>query len=1211
MKHFKHLTNKETVLSLSKVSHVPINFRPEAKFIPSLIDDFLFKLSNFELRGNEYDENLMSTFFETFIEFLIDLLVQLPTRRFINNILEDQAVLIRCKMSELFMGTHMSNLFGRLVELLQFYLKFELNNHTGEPYHDEDIFRLQCSKNQTFQRISFKLGTNLRELSLLKCADVSNRELLSKYVNKLSLEEIRDLVCCQLLLTSENSIVNNIDFLREVLITNFERNRSHLNTINELPLYPTEKALFSEVSLSSVYYSGKNCIALPKLNLQFLSFSDYLLRNFILFQLESTHAIREDICDVVNRISLTEDEMKSTSFIGWSRMGVPIKSFKIAEVKCPDLGKKAPSSVLGQIVYSVSSYPPSIRTEWDNIRQQEVLFLISLKPSYLVKNQNKFAASFGLTYVRGCEIIEIRDESDKLMNVFSGSNKFEEWKEPFGFKRTVEVSLDPVQYMMDTSKNSSESDDVYNSFKLLIRRDSKENNFKVVLETIKELMNEGCVVPEWLHDILLGYGDPNATQIGLNSCDKLKTNFDIHDTLLDELHAFETLGNIFSIDLINSSNKKAIAYPFRFEIHGCTSLTDLVKNCRLDLLDQSLRINNSQIRNDISKNKFKITLMTCGHKSKAVYQKDKAPKNTTRFTIAQLQAIVTGLQLGLTIIVGPPGTGKTDSATQILHLLYQNHHKQRTLLVAHSNQALNDIFQKITERNVSSRHLLRLGLGEEDLDVEQSFSKIGRVNAVLKRRLELLAEVERLGKVLGIPGSKSHAFTCDSSGYFWFLHILARWEKFTLLIQESRGILPSNDSSVLKLFPYTSFFTDVTRIFCSNSIKQDMNKALSCFKYLKNIFLELEIIRPFEILRSQADRVDYLMTKQSKIVAMTCTHAALKRKELIKLGFRYDSLLVEEAARILEIETFLPMLLQKKNCGNNPLKRIILIGDQHQLPPIVRNSALQKYSHLDQSLFARLIRLGVPYIELNSQGRARPTLAKLYNWRYKHLYDLPCVFEKEFRYSNPGFVFDYQLIDVQDFQGQGESEPTPYFYQNLAEAELLVTVYQYMRLLGYPAWKITILTTYNGQKTLIRDVIDKQCAKNFLFGRPCQVTTVDKFQGQQSDYVLLSLVRTRNVGYLKDVRRLVVAMSRARVGLYIFCRVKVFKNCHEIKPTLQQLLARPNNLALITNEKWGENNRKIGDKVNEFIPVPDLSSMSYHLQFLLKKTISFNHNRTC
>ena len=56
----------------------------------------------------------------------------------------------------------------------------------------------------------------------------------------------------------------------------------------------------------------------------------------------------------------------------------------------------------------------------------------------------------------------------------------------------------------------------------------------------------------------------------------------------------------------------------------------------------------------------------------------------------------------------------------------------------------------------------------------------------------------------------------------------------------------------------------------------------------------------------------------------------------------------------------------------------------------------------------------------------------------------------------------------------------------------MVAVYQYMRLLGYPAFKISILTTYNGQCQLIQDVVQQRCADNDLFGEPGRIATVDK-----------------------------------------------------------------------------------------------------------------------
>lgn len=72
-----------------------------------------------------------------------------------------------------------------------------------------------------------------------------------------------------------------------------------------------------------------------------------------------------------------------------------------------------------------------------------------------------------------------------------------------------------------------------------------------------------------------------------------------------------------------------------------------------------------------------------------------------------------------------------------------------------------------------------------------------------------------------------------------------------------------------------------------------------------------------------------------------------------------------------------------------------------------------------------------------------------------------------------------------------------------------------MRILGYPAEKISIITTYNGQAQLLRDVVESRCANNPLIGVPHKISTVDKYQGQQNDYIILSLVRTRHIGHIR------------------------------------------------------------------------------------------------
>jgi len=478
------------------------------------------------------------------------------------------------------------------------------------------------------------------------------------------------------------------------------------------------------------------------------------------------------------------------------------------------------------------------------------------------------------------------------------------------------------------------------------------------------------------------------------------------------------------------------------------------------------------------------------------YPIDVPKTNAVRFTPAQVEAVTSGTQPGLTVILGPPGTGKTDVATQIINNIYHNFPSQRTLLVAHSNQALNQLFQKIVALDIDERHLLRLGHGEEELETDVSYSKHGRVESFLENGGRYLSEVNRLAASIGVPGD--HGSSCETAGYFDSVFIKPLWTQYWDSVRSEE----LTQDQIVEAFPFHSFFANAPQpLFPSSATRQEVVEiAAGCYRHIVKLFAELADIRPFEILRSARDRANYLLVKEARIIAMTSTHAAMRRQEIANLGFHYDNVIMEEAAQITEIENFIPLALQNPRDGKLPLQRIVLCGDHLQNSPIVQNLAFRQYANLEQSLFLRLVRLGVPTIALDAQGRARPSLAQLYKWRYPSLTNLPSVLTApEFQTANVGLRYDYQFIDVPDYKGKGEMEPTPHFIQNLGEAEYAVALFMYMRLLGYPASRISILTTYAGQRALIRDVLGHRCKNNRLFGMPRIVATVDKYQGEQND----------------------------------------------------------------------------------------------------------------
>lgn len=1112
----------------------------QRRFLYKLMLSFLDDLEKLPTEGPI--ESDVIHYCERFLEFMIDLEASLPTRRFFNVLLDDCQLVLRCTVSALTKREE-GDLFRRLLDLVKFYARFEINDVTGDPLTDAQMSQMHYDSVHALQKVVFAKHPSLREFSLRNVSSVDTRESILKYFSKLNNDDLREVTAYLNLVppkcrdSVENWYRTDPEFLLELLAYRHEKHISQLDEINIMPLYPTEDIIWNENIFPSGYYSGEGCLALPKLNLQFLTLHDYLLRNLQLFRLESTYEIRQDIEDAICRLSpwKTDDAEEPVYFGGWARMAQPITSFFVRRVDKAKIGEVAPVQIVAEVTVNLN-VQSEVKKEWESLRKHDVCFLISVEPKLTIGTKYNYRHSFieqsGVKYVRGCEVLGMLDEEGRIIEDVPDVPK-PTFK---GDSRTFRVLLDPNQYKVDMDKYvEGKSNYVYGNLNVIVRRKPKENNFKAVLHTIRQLMNSDCVLPDWLHDIILGYGDPGAAHYS-RMPDEVAT-LDFNDTFLDIEH-LRTSFTSHELKIKVDNPSKAVP-PFKLTFEEVQAKAKGEKELNKSIIVEP------------------YSLPAIGP------YPVKLRKNQIRFTPTQIEAIKAGMQPGLTMVVGPPGTGKTDVAVQIISNIYHNFPNQRILIVTHSNQALNQLFEKIMMLDVDDRHLLRLGHGEEELETEKDFSRYGRINFILSRRLELLEDVERLQKCLNAPGDM--AFSCESARLFYLNYVYASWEKYKASMNKDVPV-----EMVSLEFPFTDFFRDAPQpLFKGKSFNEDFDIAVKCFKYIERIFTLLDEFRAFELLRGGGDRSKFLMVKEAKIIAMTCTHAALKRSELVEMGFKFDTILMEEAAQILEIETFIPLLVQRVEDGFNRLKRWIMIGDHHQLPPVIKNMSFQKYSNMEQSLFTRLVRLGVPTVDLDAQGRARPSICNLYNWRYKNLGNLGHVErELEYKLANPGFQFEFQFINVDDFNGVGESEPSPYFYQNLAEAEYCVAVYMYMRILGYPADKISILTTYNGQKHLIRDVINARCSTNSMIGKPHKVATVDKYQGQQNDYILLSLVRTKSVGHIRDVRRLIVALSRARLGLYIFGRSSLFFNCFELRMAMAKMQSRPLYLHLYPNERF-------------------------------------------
>ncbi|KAJ5543140.1 CWF11 family [Penicillium sp. DV-2018c] len=1118
--------------------------RFERSWLYTMLLDFFQRMN-----GPDKDQNENLLYCERFLELLVDLESQLPTRRYVNTLLKDLNLLPVIRLSQLYRVPE-NALLRDFHGLLEHFVEFAIDDYTGEAISPQGVYDLHCQRLSQLQRTSMKFFKDkLMILALSNMGSIEKRTDLEGQLSSLDESELESL-CAHLGFRTSYPKSSNItldrQFYLEVLTSFYERKVPFQEAVEKLSPLPTLEHLYDPALLRNETYDGSRPLAIPKLNLQYLSLGDFLWRSFLLYRSEAFFQIRKDMESILKRLQPKTARDGSTIFEGFSRMAIPISKPAIIDVAPPKVGQTQPAFVRAEIAIEVGRLADNVRREWDSLRPDDVVYLLAVHPPTAAQPGQAVSEAPKLTHLRTAEIVQVLDEQGRALRQYPGQANGSQARARL---RRLIVNLDAAAFKADKDKQAHGKADVYPMINVIVRRKGRENNFKSILQTMQKLIVSDMTLPSWLQDIFLGYGDPASAQY-TQLPNRLKT-VDFRDTLLDWSHLVESFPGIQPSAAADSSFGSP--YVIHYGDQEPVAEQPAPKRRRREQAAEAPSASSNMM------------VSTYKPPNPGPYPVDAPKLNKVRFTPAQVQAIASGTQPGLTVIVGPPGTGKTDVTTQIINHIYHNFPKERTVLIAHSNQALNQLFQKIIALDIDERHLLRLGHGEEELETESNYSKYGRVESFLDNRNQYLSEVMRLAASIGVEGA--HGNSCETAGYFNTVYVQPAWAKFWDRAN-SEGV---SCEEIISSFPFHTYFANAPQpLFQAEARKEAIiDTAAGCQRHIARIFSELEDIRPFEILRQPRDKANYLLVKEARIIAMTSTHAAMRRQEIADLGFHYDNVVMEEAAQITEVESFIPNALQNPKNGELPLKRVVLCGDHYQNSPIIQNMAFRQYAHFEQSLFLRLTRLGVPVINLDKQGRSRPSIAELFRWRYKELGDLPVVeTAPEYQQANAGFQFDYQFINVPDYQGSGEREPTPHFIQNLGEAEYAVAIYQYMRLLGYPASKISILATYAGQTALIRDVLTHRCGKNPMFGMPKIVTTVDRYQGEQNDYVILSLTRTRSVGYLRDVRRLTVALSRARLGLYILGRREVFESCYELKPAFDLLLQRPDKLMLAPGEMF-------------------------------------------
>lgn len=584
---------------------------------------------------------------------------------------------------------------------------------------------------------------------------------------------------------------------------------------------------------------------------------------------------------------------------------------------------------------------------------------------------------------------------------------------------------------------------------------------------------------------------------------------------------------------------------------------------------------------------------------------------------SQAMALHHALTSKVALIQGPPGTGKSFIGTALTNIILDSCRSVKILCLCYTNHALDQFLESLLDSGITS--IARIGSRSksqrlkpyyiEQLAYHREVSREARRSHAQLRGLceDLRSEIEKIDSFL--KGNKCdpdtaqwemiqaclshenpdllHEFTvpAEEDGFEYAgkatrqpEHLWRRW------LSGQRNLFKSRQSGPWALPPRSRLAT--ARQWFQGFVKQMRHRLVALFRDYTSMY---------DNLQEQKQEAKRLCLQEVRVIGATTSGATLMKSLIESSGAKV--VIVEEAGEVLEAHILTSLTAA--------VQHLILIGDHKQLRPKVQSYPLQVVSgrglDLDRSMFERLvIHSDLEPSVLTVQRRMRPEISLLIKGTYPDLLDHDCVsaYPNVAGMSKNVIFLDHSMPE--ETRTDGGSFKNPY------EVDMCVCIAKYLIQNGYNPRQLVILTPYLGQLMSIRgkvrreihdiqalvsemdredavrsgiivddddDVADRLQGGFVANGsassgqsltaaldateQGMRISTVDNFQGEESDIVIISMVRSNgsgDAGFLKEPERINVLLSRAKHGMIIVGNKTTFLNSKKAGPVLKPLM---------------------------------------------------------